>query len=112
MIRHNTDLLGSIDEQMPDEEVRKHLLELNEDQHDEKREALAVFNNKVETLRMSCVATTTETLGRFRCLRMSILCVQCILAGASSMDMFKDFTPQRVTPQKLTKEIREIYLEL
>ena len=80
MIRHNTDLLGSIDEQMPDEEVRKHLLELNEDQHDEKREALAVFNNKVETLRMSCVATTTETLGRFRCLRMSILCVQCTLA--------------------------------
>jgi len=46
MIRHNTNLLGSIDEQMPDEEVRKHLLELNEDQHDEKREALAVFNNK------------------------------------------------------------------
>merc|ERR1711936_1318740 len=46
MIRHNTDLLGSIGEQMPDEEVRKHLLELNEDQHDEKREALAVFNNK------------------------------------------------------------------
>ena len=80
MIRHNTDLLGSIDEQMPDEEVRKHLLELNEDQHDEKREALAVFNNKVETLRMSCVATTTETLGRFRCLRMSNLCVQCTLA--------------------------------
>ena len=74
MIRHNTDLLGSIDEQMPDEEVRKHLLELNEDQHDEKREALAVINNKVETLRMSCVATTTETLGRFRCLRMSNLC--------------------------------------
>jgi len=46
MIRHNTNLMGSIDEQMPDEEVRKHLLELNEDQHDEKREALAVFNNK------------------------------------------------------------------
>ena len=80
MIRHNTDLLGSVDKHLPDEEVRKHLLELNEDLHDEKREALAVFNNKVETLRMPCVATTTETLGRFRCLRMSILCVQCILA--------------------------------
>merc|ERR550532_1571160 len=46
MIRHNTDLLGSIDEHLPDEDVRKHLLELNEDLHDEKREALAVFNNK------------------------------------------------------------------
>ena len=80
MIRHNTDLLGSVDEHLPDEDVRKHLLELNEALHDEKREALAVFNNKVETLRMSCVATTTETQGRFRCLRMSNLCVQCILA--------------------------------
>ena len=49
MVRHNTDLLGSIDDQLPDEEVRKHLLELNEELHDEKREALAVFNNKVET---------------------------------------------------------------
>lgn len=65
MIRHNTDLLGSIDEHLPDEDVRKHLLELNEDLHDEKREALAVFNNKVETHRrnLHAVATRTETLG-------------------------------------------------
>ena len=65
MIRHNTDLLGSVDEHLPDEDVRKHLLELNEDLHDEKREALAVFNNKVETHRrnLHAVATRTETLG-------------------------------------------------
>ena len=30
-----------------DEELRKQLLQIDEDQHDEKREALAVFNNKV-----------------------------------------------------------------
>ena len=48
MIRNNTNLLGEVDSNLRDEEVRKHLLELDEEVHDEKREALAVFNNKVE----------------------------------------------------------------
>merc|ERR1719402_470573 len=46
MIRNNADLVGSLDSNISDEEVRKILLELSEDLHDEKREALAVFNNK------------------------------------------------------------------
>lgn len=48
MIRHNTRLVGTLDSHVLDEEVRKQLLELTEELHDEKREALAVFNNKVE----------------------------------------------------------------
>jgi len=46
LIRHNNDLIGTFDEHVLDEDVRKELLELSEDKHDEKREALAVFNNK------------------------------------------------------------------
>jgi len=46
LIRHNNDLIGTLDEHVLDEDVRKQLLELSEDRHDEKREALAVFNNK------------------------------------------------------------------
>ena len=77
MIRHNTDLLGSIDEQLPDEEVRKHLLELNEDLHDEKREALAVFNNKVETHRLQSACRCHRGLRRWDIsnLRMLNLCI-------------------------------------
>ena len=48
MIRNNTNLVGTLDSNLLDEEVRKQLLELSEELHDEKREALAVFNNKVE----------------------------------------------------------------
>ena len=47
MIRHNTGLVGTLDDHVLDEDVRKQLLELSEDVHDAKREALAVFNNKV-----------------------------------------------------------------
>ena len=50
LIRQNNALLGSeieVDDDTTDDAIRKHLLELSEDQHDEKREALAVFNNKV-----------------------------------------------------------------
>ena len=52
LIRHNPHLIpdnlanDNIDD-LTDEELRKQLLQLDEDQHDEKREALAVFNNKV-----------------------------------------------------------------
>jgi len=46
LIRRNNDLIGTFDEHVLDEDVRKELLELSEDKHDEKREALAVFNNK------------------------------------------------------------------
>jgi len=46
LIRRNKDLIGTFDEHVLDEDVRKELLELSEDKHDEKREALAVFNNK------------------------------------------------------------------
>ena len=49
LIRRNNDLIGTFDEHVLDEDVRKELLELSEDKHDEKREALAVFNNKVCT---------------------------------------------------------------
>ena len=48
MIRHNTNLVGTLDDHLLDEDVRKQLLELSEELHDDKREALAVFNNKVE----------------------------------------------------------------
>ena len=77
MVRHNTDLLGSIDDQLPDEEVRKHLLELNEELHDEKREALAVFNNKVETQRQNLHAVQHQGLRRWDIsnLRMLNLCI-------------------------------------
>ena len=50
LIRHNNALLGNdieVDDDTDDDVIRKHLLELSEDKHDEKREALAVFNNKV-----------------------------------------------------------------
>lgn len=52
LIRHNPHLIpdnladDNIDD-VTDEELRKQLLQVDEDQHDEKREALAVFNNKV-----------------------------------------------------------------
>jgi len=46
LIRHNHDLIGTVDEHALDDDIRKHLLELSEDRHDEKREALAVLNNK------------------------------------------------------------------
>lgn len=51
LIRHNPHLIpdnladDNIDD-MTDEELRKQLLQADEDQHDKKREALAVFNNK------------------------------------------------------------------
>ena len=50
LIRHNTDLIGTLDEHVLDEDVRKQLLELSEELHEEKREALAVLNNKVYNL--------------------------------------------------------------
>ena len=50
LIRHNTDLIGTLDEHVLDEDVRKQLLELSEELHEEKREALAVLNNKVSKL--------------------------------------------------------------
>lgn len=50
LIRHNTDLIGTLDEHVLDEDVRKQLLELSEELHEEKREALAVLNNKVYKL--------------------------------------------------------------
>ena len=86
MIRHNTDLLGSIDEHLPDEDVRKHLLELNEDLHDEKREALAVFNNKVETHRrnLHAVATKDWDVGTSASSACSI-CEPCIFAVFSNI---------------------------
>ena len=59
MIRHNTDLVGTLDDHLLDEDVRKQLLELSEELHDDKREALAVFNNKVEeklpTMHEDCI---------------------------------------------------------
>ena len=45
--RRNPHLISDIDEHALDEDVRKELLALSEEKHDEKREALAVFNNKV-----------------------------------------------------------------
>jgi len=51
LIRHNPHLIpdnladDNIDD-VTDDELRKQLLQIDEDQHDEKREALAVFNNK------------------------------------------------------------------
>ena len=51
LIRQNTDLIGTLDEHVLDEDVRKQLLELSEEKHDEKREALAVFNNQVNQIR-------------------------------------------------------------
>ena len=60
MIRHNTNLVGTLDDHLLDEDVRKQLLELSEELHDDKREALAVFNNKVEEklppLHAHCIA--------------------------------------------------------
>ena len=56
MIRNNATLLGTLDSLLLDEDVKHQLLELGEEQHDEKREALAVFNNKVESHRLHAAA--------------------------------------------------------
>jgi hypothetical protein len=69
MIRTNTALLGAgfppPTSELLDEDVKHHLLELGEELHDEKREALAVFNNKVESHRLHAAAPRDRQLAMF-----------------------------------------------
>ena len=53
-MRHSEDLLGILGDQVLEEEVKQRLLALGEDRVDEKREAVAAFNNKVRHSRGSC----------------------------------------------------------
>ena len=46
-MRHNNDLIGTLDEHFYVKDVLKEILELSEDMLDKKHEAIAVFNNKV-----------------------------------------------------------------
>ena len=46
-MKGNEDLVGSVGEELDDEEVKQKLLSLGEDRHKEKRDAVASFNNKV-----------------------------------------------------------------
>jgi len=46
LLRHSEDLLGILGDQVLEEEVKQRLLALGEDRVDEKREAVAAFNNK------------------------------------------------------------------
>ena len=46
-MKGNEDLVGSVGEEVEDEEVKQKLLSLGEDRHKEKRDAVAAFNNKV-----------------------------------------------------------------
>ena len=46
-MKGNEDLVGSVGEDLDDEEVKQKLLSLGEDRHKEKRDAVASFNNKV-----------------------------------------------------------------